>query len=315
MPKREKTRPLVLVSRPLALEKDDPLWKKLERLARVVVRPVGARQPLASHPELARAAAVVTMVDDRVDAALLAKAPFLRVVANHAVGTNNVDLVAARKRGIVVANTPDVLTNATAELTISLLLAAARRFEEGTRLLREDAFTGWHPRLLLGRELKGARLGIVGQGRIGRAVAAKARALGMKVAYSNRRSGVKLEKLLRDSDFVSLHCPLTAETRNLIGRRELALMKPGSFLINTARGEIVDEKALLTALGKNLRGAAIDVFHREPRLDARLARHPRVFVLPHLGSATIEARAGMARLAVGAVIEVLSGRIPANRVR
>src|SRR5262249_9728871 len=153
----------------------------------------------------------------------------------------------------VVCNTPEVLTNATAELTIGLLIATARRFEEGTRLLHARAFRGWHPTHLLGRELAGARLGIVGRGRIGGAVAAKARALGMKVAYTNRTSGLPLDELLRTSDFVSLHCPLTPETRGLLGRRELALMKPGAFLINTARGELVDEQALCKALGRNLR--------------------------------------------------------------
>ena len=306
--------PDVLISRPLALDENDPAWVALKQLARVHVRPEQAKGSLALHPKLKIAIGIITMGTDPVDAAFLKRAPQLAIVANHAVGYNNIDLACARERGIVVCNTPGVLTNATAELTIGLIFAAARRFEEGAAMIRKNAYKGWFPRLMIGRELAGARLGIVGHGRIGAAVAAKARALGMDVVHSSPMGGIALDDLLRTSDFVSIHCPLNAKTKGMFGRREFALMKKGSYLINAARGEIVDERALLAALRKNLRGAALDVFHNEPKLNPRLRAHPSVFVLPHLGSATVEARAGMARRAVNAVVEVLSGRPPANRV-
>ncbi len=306
--------PDVLVSRPLALDEKDPAWLALKKLARVHVRPTDSRAALAGHPKLKSVIGVITMGTDPVDAAFLRRAPQLTIVANHAVGYNNIDLEATRARDIIVCNTPGVLTNATAELAIGLIFAAARRFEEGVTMLHKNAYKGWYPRLMLGRELAGARLGVVGHGRIGAAVAAKARALGMDVVHSSPMGGIALDDLLRTSDFVSIHCPLNAKTKGMFGRREFALMKDGSYLINTARGEIVDERALLAALRKNLRGAALDVFHNEPKLNPKLRTHPGVFVLPHLGSATVEARAGMARLAVNAVIEVLCGRPPANRV-
>ncbi|MBI3556746.1 MAG: D-glycerate dehydrogenase [Deltaproteobacteria bacterium] len=306
--------PEVLVSRPLALESGDAAWLALKKIARVHVRTVESKVALTRHPKLKNVAAVITMGTDPVDSKFLAAAPQLAIVANHAVGYNNIDLDAARARGVIVCNTPGVLTNATAELTIGLLFAAARRFGEGVTMIRKSAYRGWHPCLMLGRELAGARLGIVGHGRIGAAVAAKAWALGMDVVHSSPMGGIALDDLLRTSDFVSIHCPLNAKTKGMFGSREFALMKQGSYLINAARGEIVDERALLAALRKNLRGAALDVFHNEPKLNPKLRTHPAVFVLPHLGSATVEARAGMARLAVNAVIEVLSGRPPANRV-
>jgi lactate dehydrogenase-like 2-hydroxyacid dehydrogenase len=309
----------VVVSRPLALEEADPAWVRLGEIAKVHVRPLTSRFGLAAHPRLKHAAGVITMVGDRVDEEFLGRAPLLKVVANHAVGCDNIDFVAARARGILVCNTPDVLTNATAELTIGLMFAVARRFGEGSTLIHKRTFGGWHPRLLLGRELAGSTLGIVGLGRIGSAVAAKARALGMVVQHTNPagspNAGLPLLELLATSDFISLHCPLTEQTRSLLAKREFAAIKPGAFLINTARGELVDERALVAALRSgHLRGAALDVFHGEPHLNPSLRAHPRVFILPHLGSATVEARTGMARLAVNAVLEVLAGRSPANRV-
>lgn len=315
-------KPIVIFSRQLPLSGDEPAWIELQRLAKVLIPTRAA--PLARHPELKKAAGVVPLVTDRLDAAFFAKAAKLKVVGNYGVGYNNVDVHEATKRGIVVCNTPDVLTNATAELTIGLIFAAARRFKEGTELIRRNAFKAWDPKLLLGRELAGARLGIVGFGRIGQSVAAKARALGMDVVVYSRvprqntypeTRFLAFDELLRTSDFVSIHCPLSAETRGLFGTRQFGIMKAGSYLINTARGEIVDEAALLTALNKGpLRGAALDVFCNEPKLKAALRTNPHVFVLPHLGSATLEARSGMARLAVGGIVEVLSGRNPQNRV-
>lgn len=315
-------KPIVVLSRKLPLAENEPVWVELQRLANVKVptRIV----PLARNTDLKKAVGIVPLVTDKVDAAFLAKAPKLKVIGNYGVGYNNIDVHEANSRGIVVCNTPDVLTNATAELTIGLIFAAARRFKEGTELLRRNAFKAWAPSLLLGRELAGARLGIVGFGRIGQSVAAKARALGMDVVVYSRvprqnsypdTRFLAFDELLRTSDFVSIHCPLSIETRNLIGARQFSIMKRESYLINTARGEIVDETAMLQALKKGvLRGAALDVFWNEPKLRSALKAHPSIFVLPHLGSASLEARSGMARLAVSGIVEVLSGRNPQNRV-
>lgn len=315
-------KPLVLLSRRLPIADREEGWLALKRLAKVVVPTRTAA--LVRNPQLKQATGIISLVTDTIDKAFLDRAPKLRVIGNYGVGYNNIDVDEATRRGIIVCNTPDVLTNATAELTIALLLVAGRRFREGHELIRKKAFKAWDPNLLLGRELSGSRLGIVGYGRIGQSVAQKARALGMDVVVHSRLARqnrfpdakfVTFDELLRTSDFVSLHCPLSSETLGLIGPKQFAMMKPGSYLVNTARGEIVDERALLSALNKgSLRGAALDVFCNEPQLKAALRTHPLLFVLPHLGSATLEARSGMARLAVNAVLEVLSGRNPQNRV-
>ena len=315
-------KPIVLLSRKLPIAEREEAWLTLKRLAKVVIPTRTAA--LVRNPQLKQAFGIIPLVTDQIDKTFLDRAPKLKVIGNYGVGYNNIDVDEATRRGIVVCNTPDVLTNATAELTIGLLLASGRRFREGHELIRRKAFKAWDPNLLLGRELSGSRLGIIGFGRIGQNVANKARALGMdvvvfsRIARQNRFPDIKFvafDELLRTSDFVSLHCPLSSETRGLMGPKQFALMKPGSYLVNTARGEIVDERALLTALNKkNLRGAALDVFCNEPHLKAALRTHPLLFVLPHLGSATLEARSGMARLAVNAIVEVLSGRSPQNRV-
>lgn len=305
---------LVLVSKPLPLDGRDPAWATLRRIAEIRIRPASTRRTLGREPRLPRADAVVTLVADRVDEEFLERAARVKVISNFAVGFNNINVTAASRRGVLVCNTPDVLTNATAELTIGLLLAAARRFKEGAELIRAARFRGLEPDLLLGAELSGARIGVIGAGRIGSAVARKAEALGMEVIAITRSRGC-LEDLLRASDFVSLHCPLTAETRGLMGARQFALMKPGAVLVNTSRGELIDERALVASLRNGrLSAAALDVFCGEPRLRAELRQNPRVFVLPHLGSATHPARAGMARLALRAITDVLTGRPPSNRV-
>ncbi|HHH30474.1 MAG TPA: D-glycerate dehydrogenase, partial [Polyangiaceae bacterium] len=203
------------------------------------------RDELLSH--LAGCVALIPMPSDVVDAEILDAAP-LKIIANHAVGVDNVDRVAARRRGIEVTNTPGVLTEATAELTFALLLATARRVVEADAFLRRGAFKGWRPLLLRGFELNGATLGIVGKGRIGTAVAERAAAFGMQVIHHNRSSGVRLSSLLAQSDVVSIHCPLTDSTRHLIGEAELKAMKPTAILINTARGPVLDEAALVRAL-------------------------------------------------------------------
>jgi len=217
--------------------------------------------------------ALLCLLTDRIDDALLAAAPRLRIVANMAVGTDNVDLAAARARNVAVSNTPDVLTDATADLTWALLLATARRLAWGDRYVRGGGFTGWHPELGIGADVTGRTLGIVGPGRIGRAVAERARGFRMEVLLHGRSStGLPLDELLERSDFVSLHLPLSPETRHLIGERELRRMRPHAILVNTARGPIVDEAALVRALREGwIAGAGLDVFEREPALAPGLA--------------------------------------------
>ena len=248
---------------------------------------------------------------DRVDAAALDDAgPGLRVVAVFGVGYDNVDVSAASSRGVVVANTPDVLTEATAELTLALLLALLRRVAEGDRLVRRGDPWRLDPTFMLGRGLRGLRLGIVGQGRIGREVRRLAEAHGMEVVPIGRG---ELERLA-DVDAVTLHVPLAPETRHLIGATELARLRPGAVLVNTARGPVVDESALVEARGAGrLAGAALDVFEHEPEVHPGLLEREDVVLTPHLGSATVEAREAMGMLCVDALRAVLlEGRAPAN---
>ena len=265
--------------------------------------------------DLSDADALVCLLLDRVDAATLARAPKLRVIANCAVGYDNVDVAAATTRGIAVTNTPDVLTEATAEFTLALIFAAARRLPEGERLVRGGAWPGWRLDQLLGVSLAGKTLGIVGLGRIGRAVARRAEALGMRVVHSEPDSGLPLDELFATADIVSLHCPLTPATRQLVNAERLARMKPTAILINTARGGCVDEPALAHALtaGK-LFAAGLDVFAHEPAIDPALLAAPRVVLAPHLGSATTEARTSMAQLCANAVKAVLAGNRPTHLV-
>jgi glyoxylate reductase len=258
----------------------------------------------------ARADALLTLLTDRVDADLIAAAPALRAIANYAVGTDNVDLAAATARGIPVGNTPDVLTETTADLAWALLMAGARRLGEGERAVRAGDWPSWQPGAFLGTDVHGAALGIVGYGRIGQAVARRAAGFGMHVLHTRESS---LEEILRRADFVSLHTPLTPETRGLIGARELALMQPHAVLVNTARGEIVDTAALLDALhAGRIGGAALDVTDPEPLpVDHPLLSAPGVTVVPHIGSASTRTRAAMADMAVDNLLAALAGeRMP-----
>jgi glyoxylate reductase len=259
--------------------------------------------------------ALLCLLTDRIDAEFLARAPRLRIVANLAVGTDNIDLAAARARGVAVSNTPDVLTDATADLAFALLLAAARRLPWADRYVRGGGFTGWRPDLGLGLDVTGRTLGIVGFGRIGRAVAERARGFRMEVLWNGRAGGVPLDELLARSDFVSLHAPLTPETRHLIGARELRRMRPHAVLVNTARGPLVDEAALVHALREGwIAGAGLDVFEREPALAPGLADLPQVVLAPHIGSATPATRDRMAEIAAENIIAVLRGEPIPNRV-
>jgi glyoxylate reductase len=275
----------------------------------------------AGLADVAGAAAIVTDPTVPVSTELLdAAGPSLRVVANFAVGYDNVDLEACRERGVVVTNTPDVLTNATAELAVTLMLAAARRLGEAERMLRRGDWTGWDPEKPLGRELAGATVGIVGLGRIGSRVAELVSGFGCTILYSARRKRDRegrrdLRDLVAESDFVTLHVPLTDETRHLVDAELLARFKPGSILVNTSRGGLVDTAALVEALRKGpLAAAGLDVYEREPDVPAELIELESVALAPHIGSATRTARDGMARLAAENVIAVLEGREPITPV-
>jgi len=264
-------------------------------------------------------------ITDRIDAELIEGAPVLKMIANYGVGFEHIEVEAATRRGIPVSNTPGVLTEATADLALALILATARRVVEGDRRVREGQFRFWAPLPFLGQQVSGRTLGIVGLGRIGRAVAQRARGFEMPVLYYSRtrlgpteeqKRGVSwslLENLLREADFVSLHVPLTPETRHLIGRRELELMKPSAYLINTSRGPVVDEAALVEALRQGrIRGAGLDVYEREPELSPGLADLENAVLLPHLGSATIETRTRMGLMAAENLLAGLRGERPPN---
>jgi glyoxylate reductase len=277
---------------------------------------------------LAGKQALMCLLTDRVDGAVLDAGPGLRIVANIAVGYDNIDLAAARARGVVVTNTPDVLTEATADFTWGLILAVTRRISEGERTLRRGEWSGWALDFMLGSDLRGKQLGIIGLGRIGRAVAARAGAFGMRVACATLEPGagaqgtadaawtrLALDQLLSTSDVVSIHVPLTPATRHLIDRRAILRMKRGAYLVNTSRGPVVDEAALAWALGEGLiAGAALDVYEQEPRVHADLLGLENVVLAPHLGSATVETRTAMADLAARNVLAVLSGSAPLTPV-
>jgi glyoxylate reductase len=267
--------------------------------------------------DLATVDALVCLLLDRIDDSVLARGPKLRVVANCAVGVDNIDFAAAARRGVVITNTPDVLTEATAELAFALLLAAARRLGEGERLVRSGTWSGWALDQLLGIQLAGKTLGIVGNGRIGRAMARRATGFGMRVIVADPAdpAAVPVDELFAVADCVSLHCPLTPQTRHVVNATRLARMKPTAILVNTSRGGCVDEDALIDALtAGRIFAAALDVYAREPEIDPRLASCPRLVLAPHIGSATTEARTQMAQLCADAVIAVLSGNRPGNQV-
>jgi len=265
---------------------------------------------------------LVTMVTEQVDGALLDAGADLKVVANVAVGYNNIDVPAARARGVIVTNTPDVLTDSVADFTWALILAITRRLSEGERVVRRGEWKGWAFDYMLGAELRGKQLGLVGLGRIASAVAARASAFGVRVAYTSRSDRnlpgaeqMSLDQLLNTSDIVSLHVPLTPETRHLIDKKALARMKRSAYLVNTARGPVVDEEALAWALQQRLiAGAALDVYEQEPKIHPDLLPLENVLLVPHLGSGTIETRTAMAMLAADNVVAVLSGRPPLTAI-
>jgi glyoxylate reductase len=277
------------------------------------------RTPPPAAEFLARAQAadaLLTTVTEQVDGAFLDQAPSVKAIANLAVGTDNIDLEAAKQRGIPVGNTPDVLTDATADIAFALLLAIARRLPEGEREVREGRWAAWHPSHMLGGDFAGTTLGIIGWGRIGQAMARRGEGFGMKIVHSSRSSGIPLEELLERSDHVSLHTPLTAETRHLMGKAQFERMKPTAYFVNSSRGGTVDQRALKEALETGqIAGAGVDVTDPEPLpADDPLLSAPNLLVLPHVGSATVRTRSRMAELAVDNLLAALAGREMPNRV-
>ncbi len=316
-------KPVLYLSRLLP----DPVMVRIRERFALLQEPVETPpSPSILRDGLAQADAAIVTLTDRIDEAALERTQKLKIVANYAVGYNNIDLGAAERRGITVTNTPDVLTDATADITWALILATARRIVEGDQLVRSGRWTGWAPTQLLGSAVSGTTLGIVGMGRIGQAVAHRATGFQMKVLYhtrspievqSSQSSWQKspLPELLRTSDFVTLHVPLTPDTHHMIGSRELQLMRPSAILINTARGPIVDETALVAALGDRIiAGAGLDVYEDEPRLQPGLSEFKQVVILPHVGSGTMATRVEMGMICIKNINAVLEGRPAPNKV-
>lgn len=317
------TRPTLYLSRLLP----DPVMVIVRDRFQLVQEPVDELPtPSALREGLCQADAAIVTLGDRIDAETIRTATRLKILANYAVGYNNVDLAAARQRGLIVTNTPDVLTDATADLTWALLLATARRVVEGDALARSGSWSGWSPTQLLGAEVSGKTLGIIGMGRIGQAVARRSVGFRMPVIYHTGKPLAdssfpreweqrSFQDLLGEADIVTIHAPLTPTTHHLIGARELSSMRPTSLLINTARGPIVDEGALVDALIRGtIAGAGLDVFEQEPAIHPELAQLKQVVLLPHLGSATLRARVQMGMVCLKNIQAVMEGRSAPNQV-
>jgi glyoxylate reductase len=317
-------RPTLYLSRLLP----DPIMAIVREQFQLVQEPLDAvPAPSELRAGLCQADVAIVTLGDRIDAETIQAATRLKILANYAVGYNNIDLAAARQRGLIVTNTPDVLTDATADLTWALILATARRIVEGDALVRSGSWTGWGPTQLLGTEVSGKTLGIIGMGRIGQAVAQRARGFRMPIRYHTRQSKAaasfprewkhrSLQDLLVEADVVTIHVPLTPATHHLISTRELAWMKPTAFVINTARGPIIDEGALADALKIGvIAGAGLDVYEQEPAVHSALAELKQVVLLPHLGSATLQARVQMGLVCSKNIQAVLDGHPAPNRIQ
>ena len=305
--------------------------KAMQEFARICEFDVNPENRQATREELVNAvknyAVVVSMLNDQIDAELISQAgPDLKLIANYGVGFNNIDVKAADAKGIYVSNTPDVLTDATADLAWALLFGAARRVIDGDRICRESTFS-WAPEYMLGYDVTGKTLGIIGAGRIGRNFARKAIiGFGMHVVYFSRHNSqeldglgarlVSLDELLGESDYVSLHVPLTPDTKHLLGAEEFAKMKSSAILINTARGQVIDEHALAQALKNHVIAAAgLDVYEREPEIEPELKSLENVVLMPHVGSATFDTRTNMGLMIARNIESVLAGKLPPNQVR
>lgn len=324
--RRIEGKPRVHVTRHLLPEVEARLGELFDVELNVEDRPMSRDELIAA---MQGSDVLVPTVTDRIDGEMIAAAgDRLGLIANFGAGIEHIDLAAARARKIIVTNTPGVFTDDTADLTLMLILSVPRRLGEGSRLVRDGKWTGWAPTAMLGRCVGGKRLGIVGMGRIGQAVAHRARAFGMEVVYHNRhrlpssietmfgaRYEADLDRLFAESDIVSLHCPASPATRQLVNAERLAAMKPGAYLINSARGDLIDEEALIEALQSgHLAGAGLDVFAREPAVDPRLIALPNVITLPHLGSATIEGRAHAGEKVIANIRFWIDGHRPPDQV-
>lgn len=303
------------------------ITRKIPEIAVQLLQARGYRVDIAAENEelsqeqlkagVSGADALISLLSDRIDREIIDNAPKLKIIANYAVGFNNIDVDYARSKNIMVTNTPEVLTDATADLTWALILSLARRVVEGDRFCREGRFSGWGPLLLLGGDVAGKTLGIIGAGRIGQAVGNRAGGFRMNILYSDPQARLQFEKecaakrvsteeLLTRSDFITLHCPLNEQTRHLINARNIFAIKKGAYLINTARGALIEEQALVKALQReHLAGAGLDVYEFEPRINTALLGFSNVVLLPHIGSATLKTRSDMARIAAQNVINYL----------
>ncbi|MFC0589257.1 2-hydroxyacid dehydrogenase [Novosphingobium aquiterrae] len=324
--RRLPDRPQVHVTRRLLPSVEARMRELFDVVLNEADRPLGREELIAA---MRGCDVLVPTVTDRIDAAMLEQAgERLGLIANFGAGIEHIDLHAARLRKIMVTNTPGVFTDDTADLAMMLILSVPRRLGEGSRLVRDGKWTGWAPSAMLGHCIGGKRLGIVGMGRIGQAVAHRARAFGMDVVYHNRHRlppsienmfGASfepdLEKLIAEADILSLHCPAGADTHHLLNAARIAEMKPSAFVINTARGDLIDEEALIAALQEGrIAGAGLDVFAREPQVDQRLIDLPNVITLPHLGSATIEGRAHAGEKVVANIRFWVDGHRPPDQV-
>ena len=320
------SRPRVVVTRKLMPETEQRMSELFDVRLNTADRPL-TRDELCEA--VATAHVLVPTITDALDAELIGRAGAdLGLIANFGVGTNHIDLAAARERRIAVTNTPGVLTDDTADLAMGLIVMAARRFANGMAVVREGTWAGWTPSTLLGHRIAGRRLAILGMGRIGQAVAHRARAFGLEIVYHNRHRlpaslenmlGARYEpdlgRLIAGADILSLHCPFSAETRHVLSAERIAAMKPGAIVVNTARGELTDEAALAEALvDGRLAAAGLDVFENEPALDPRLAAAPNLVVLPHLGSATYEGRSAMGDRVIANIQSWVDGHRPPDQV-
>ena len=320
------SRPVVVVTRKLPATIEAELKERFGAELNAGDAPMDAS---AIKAAAARAHILVPTVTDRLPAEIIAAAgPQLKLIANFGVGFNHIDVKAAAARGIAVSNTPGVLTDATADIAMTLMLMVTRRAPEGERILQQERFTGWCPTWLMGVGLRGRKLGIVGMGRIGEAMAERSRAFGMEIHYHNRKRAAPemeaklaatywadLDAMLPEMDIVSINCPYTPQTYHLFSAERIARLKPSAYLINTARGEIVEEAALADALASGrLAGAGLDVFEREPKVEPKLLTLNNVALLPHLGSSTIEARTGMGKKVIANIAAHLEGRPLPDRV-
>mgnify|MGYP000676868258 CR=1 FL=1 len=321
-----RTRPAVIVTRKLP----DVIETRMMELFDARLNTADAPMPKATLIEAVRGCDVlVPTVTDRIDSSVLAHAgERLRLIANYGTGVDNIDVEAAYKRGITVTNTPDVLTEDTADMTMALILAVSRRLAEGERLARSGEWAGWSPTSMLGHRIWGKRLGILGMGRIGSAVARRARGFGLSVHYHNRRrvhEGIEqeleatywesLDQMLARMDVISVNCPHTPATFHLLSARRLALLQPQTIIVNTSRGEVVDEQALTRLLREHkIAGAGLDVFEHEPAINPRLRQLDNVVLLPHMGSATIEGRIDMGEKVIINIKTFTDGHRPPDRV-